>query len=249
MPARSPAANASRAAVEVGLGRLVPQPERQERVRRRPGGPRRRPCSARSSASSAAASAIASSKPSSSSNAARSAVGRLEPGVVGRGLDRGPLRRARRSRGRAARVASSNRHARIASRIGRGQPPVAGLRDHRVVARPRGRGAVVEQRQVLGRGRPRSATGRRTLAGPRLEQVEQPAPVGRRRRRLGSAASPWPSAAIGWYAPTPVGRVGPDGPQPVVAGPLGDRPGERQGRRRRRSPRWPRSRGRPDPRR
>ena len=111
------------------------------------------------------------------------------------------------------------------------QLPVPGRGDHRVVASAGGLPRV-EQRQVGRAGHPgppqvveRAATrarraGRAARASP-AHRRPSPGAVGLGRRRT----------AGGWYAPTCAGRVRPDRPEPVGAGALGDRPGQRQGGR------------------
>ena len=222
---------------EVGLrgrrstGRAVVTRSGAGRSARRP-----RSRSARSPELSASASAVASAKPSSPSNAVAQGAGRRQAGRRGGRLDR----RSRWSSTRRSLVEQRGRvverQARIASRIGCGSVPVAGLADDLRRSASRAAAARVEQRQVLVAGDPRppqvvvvgcrsrpraGRAGRASRAGRR--RVSGPVAARAGRRRLVRA--------------DPVGRVRPDAPQPVRRRPVRRSPGEGEASRHRRSPR------------
>ena len=94
-------------------------------------------------------------------------------------LDGGPLVEDVARPGRAARVASSNCHARIASRIGARQLPVAGRGDHVVVARraPPARASSSGRSSVAGDPRPPQVVERRRRSGPRAGRAGRASPA------------------------------------------------------------------------
>ena len=163
--------------------------------RRSAGSPRARRCLERALA-----------KPSGLSNAVRSVVGTVSPdaaAAVAIAARWSRIVRAwSRSVGRLVELPGAHRVANGARQL-----PVTGRRDDLVVACPGGRPRV-EQGEVRVARDPGPPQVVERCRGVRLEQVEQAAPIGRGRHRLGLAAPPptadvAPSAGTGgWYAPT-----------------------------------------------
>ena len=181
-------ANAAAAAARSASGVAPPEPDLLDEPG--VGRPARRRAATYASivASSASASAAAAANPASPSNAASSVRGGVEPGVGRRGRRRRRDRRARRSRRRAAPSPASNCQARIAWRTTARQLPRRPARDddaRRTGARAAARSS--SRRRLLGTDDPRPPQVVVRLAGPVLEQVEQPAPVRRPGPGLGLA--------------------------------------------------------------